>query len=205
MLRSSKDLAANAPEYFTPTDLERFDRHPDKLSCSFEFPNGYYLAKAKQKVKFANFPDWVCLLLDRELVERDGTLFCPCNAATGSGVHASPSATALLACFNKVSVPNGWTRGANHHPGAATDLQAEVLVPGPVELSYLVAIVVPSVAAAINEFGRLALLGLSPQTHKWSVAPKFFDRDALSSAIRFGGTINESEWTAVNISAGGNL
>lgn len=73
MIRSSKDLAENAPEYFSPTDRERFDQHPDKVCCSFQYPNGYYLAKARGKTEFSNYPDWVCLLLDIQLAERPGT------------------------------------------------------------------------------------------------------------------------------------
>lgn len=80
-IRSSKDLADNAPEYFDPTDISRFDRNPDKICCSFEYPNGYYLSDARKKTQFMNYPDWVCLLLDRDLLLTPGTRFCGCNAA----------------------------------------------------------------------------------------------------------------------------
>lgn len=39
-IRSSKDLADRASEYFAPTDLERFDRHPDKTCVSFTYRTG---------------------------------------------------------------------------------------------------------------------------------------------------------------------
>jgi hypothetical protein len=196
LIRSSKDLADNAPGYFTPTDRERFDRQPDKICCSFEYPNGYYLASARQRPEFTNYPDWVCLLLDHKLILRPGTLFCPCNAATGSGAYARPGGDALLACFAQSAGPGGWQRGALHHPGAATDLQAEALVPGPVDLSHLRGIVVASDAEALQHHGALARFGFSPEQFRWIVAPAFFDRNILSRKVRYGGTVSETDWIA---------
>lgn len=194
MLRSSKDLAANAPEYFDPTDLERFDQHPEKLCCSFEFPNGYYLARARAKPQFTNYPDWVCLLLDVSLLKRTGALFSPCNASTASGAYTLPGGDALLTCYAPTTSHGPWKRQPNHHPQAPTDLQAEALVPAPVELSHLHGIVIPSQEAAVNEFGRLRWLRLDAKRLNWIVAPAFFDRERLSSCLRFGGAIEESVW-----------
>ncbi len=74
-IRSSKDLADRASEYFAPTDLERFDRHPDKTCVSFTYPNGYYLSRARKKPQYSRFPDWVCLLIQVRVLERSGVLF----------------------------------------------------------------------------------------------------------------------------------
>jgi hypothetical protein len=197
LIRSSKDLAENARDYFDPTDLERFDLHPDKLCCSLEFPNGYYLAKARSKKQFVNFPDWVCLLLDASLLERPGTLFSPCNAAKGSGAFLEEGGDALLACYAEVSHPGNFARGAKHRRGVPTDLQAEALIPAPVELSHLLGIVVPSESAAATEAGRLATLGVSAVGLQWVVSPTFFDRNALASSLRFGRDIDEVAWKGV--------
>jgi hypothetical protein len=192
MIRSSKDLADNAPEYFSPTDRERFDRQPDKVCCSFQYPNGYYLAKARVKPEFLNYPDWICLLLDIRLAERPGTLFSVCNAAKGSGAYLKPGGEAVLACFAPTVFE--WIRGKQHHPQAPTHLQAEVLVPGPIELSHLHGIVVPSAEAATNEYGRLGTLGVNRDGLRWITAPVFFNRITLSSRLRFGGPIEEQDW-----------
>ncbi len=192
-IRSSKDLAENAPEYFSPTDRQRFDQHPDKVCCSFEFPNGYYLAKAQGKTEFLNYPDWLCLLLDIKLVERPGTLFSGCNAAKGSGAYLQAGGQAVLACYAPKVGP--WSRRQSHHPLATTDLQAEVLVPGPIDLSHLHGIVVASAEAAANEYGRLETLGVNRNGLRWIVAPVFFNRDLLSSRLRFGGRIEERDWS----------
>ncbi len=191
-IKSSRDLAAESREYFTPTDLERLDKHPDKVCCSFEYPNGYYLAKATKRPQFANYHDWVCLLLEKEIVLTPGTLFSAHNAATGYGVHARSGGEALLSCF--ASRAGVWDRRQTHHPQASTDLQAEALVPGPVPLSYLRAIVVPSAKAAQQEWGRLRLLGVAANDYQWVVAPTFFDRDELTKRLRYGGVITETVW-----------
>ena len=57
----------------------------------------------------------------------------------------------------------------NHHRGAATDLQAEALVPGPVDLSHLGGIVVPGEADARQLYGVLRRrdLGLTGFASSW--------------------------------------
>ncbi len=194
MLRSSKDLADHAPEYFQPTDRERFDQQPDKLCCSFHFPNPYYLKIARAKSEFKNYPDWVCFLLGIDLVHRLGALFSTCNAAKGSGAHLEAGPDALSACFDDSVQPSGTTRGSSHHPLAATDLQAEALIPGPVDLSQVQGIVVPSDEAASEEVGRLETLGLEPFEGPWIIAPDLFSRSGLRNLILGGDTSDEREW-----------
>jgi ssDNA thymidine ADP-ribosyltransferase DarT-like protein len=194
LIRSSKDLAENAPDYFDPTDRERFDNHPDRLCCSLEYPNGYYLAVAQNKPQFTNYPHWVCLLLDARLLTRPGTLFSPCNAARAGGAYLAEGGDALFGCYADPSVPGGWPRGPQHRRGAPTDLQAEALVPGPIDLSHLHAIVVPSEGDAKNESGRLEKLRIEAASLTWVVAPMFFERDVLSARLRWGGDIPETKW-----------
>ncbi|MEU4617486.1 DarT ssDNA thymidine ADP-ribosyltransferase family protein [Streptomyces umbrinus] len=191
-IRSSADLATAAADYFSPTDKERFDQNPDKVCCSFQYPNGYYLAQARGKPDFVNYPDWVCLLLRSDLAARAGALFAPCNAARQSGAFLKDGAQALLNCFSLIS--DGWNRGPNHLPGAATNLQAEVLVPGPIDVSSIIGIVVPTTAAASTEFSRLKILGLDPARFSWAVSPVLFKRDELSRRVRFGHPINVTSW-----------
>lgn len=193
-IRSSKELADLAPEYFDPTDVERFDRHPDMTCVSFTYPNGFYLAMAKKKPQFARFPDWVCLMLNPDILTRPGTLFCPCNAAKAWGGLAGSGAAKLRSCFANPSL-RGYSRGPGHHPQAATDQQAEALVPGPIPLADILSVVVPSVDAAGDEYARLDVGGLAPERLNWVVSPMMFNRDRLSGAIRNGHKIEETSWS----------
>ncbi|XVQ11112.1 DarT ssDNA thymidine ADP-ribosyltransferase family protein [Spirillospora sp. CA-255316] len=194
-IRSSKELADNASDQFSPTDPERYDDHPDRICCSMQFPNAYYLSMAKAKGPFLNYRDWVCLLLDAALVDKPGTLFSPCNAARDRGTHLRAGRQALLDCYATVSKPGGWRRGPRHLPGAATDLQAEALIPGPVPASAVTGIVVADADIAREQYAVLHRRGHAPERFCWIVAPIFFDRAELPSRIRNGGTIEERLWS----------
>ena len=98
MIRTSEDLAANADSYCV-TDHERLDRRRTHTCCSFEYPNAYYQRKARSKSPLINYPDWVCLILNRELVKRPGTLFAPCNAAKNSGAFLAEGGQAVRDCW----------------------------------------------------------------------------------------------------------
>lgn len=200
-IRSSKDLAESAPGQFTPTDHQRFDNQPDKVCCTFQFPNGYYLAQARNKPDHQNYPDWICLFLDVELALREGTLFAPCNAATQSGARLRPGPDALLELFSATS--GGWPRGAGHLEGAATNVQAEVLVPGPIELTHVLAVALPSHEAVANELARLRVLNVEVPPLTWLVEPVLFDRNELSNRVRKGPPLTESAWVPRQ-SDGGN-
>lgn len=191
-IRSSKDLAEAVPEQFTPTDHQRFDQHPDKVCCTFQFPNGYYLAQARQKPDHQNYPDWICLFLDVELVLREGTLFAPCNAAQQNGARLRPGPDALLELFATTS--DTWRRGPGHLQGAATNLQSEVLVPGPIELKHVSAVAMPSHEAVANELARLRVLKAEVPSMTWLVEPVLFDRNQLSSRVRNGPPLTEAVW-----------
>lgn len=191
---SSADLATHAPEYFDPTDTDRFDRRPEMTCVSFTYPNGFYLSKAQVKSQFERFSDWVCLLLDANLLTRPGVLFSPCNAARGGGAYLAEGPDGLQSCFENPSVM-GYTRSSLHHPFAATDLQAEALIPGPISLTELLGIVVPTSDDAGNEFARLEIAGLNPSQYKWLISPVFFNRNSLRYSIQNGRQIEEIPWT----------
>ena len=194
-LRSSKDLADNAASQFSPTDRERYDAHPNHLCCSFEYPNAYYRQLAGQKREYVNYPNWVHFTLQRDLVERPGTLFSGCNAAKAGGQYLRPGARALLDCWANPSIPDRWIRRDTHHPGVPTDLQAEVLIPGPVPLSAVTGIVVASEAVALELYGMLRRVHLDPDQLEWRVAPVIYNKDALRIHIQSGRTPAEIVWT----------
>ncbi|TDD57414.1 DUF4433 domain-containing protein [Kribbella antibiotica] len=192
MIRSSKDLAEQSPDHFSPTDRERFDRNPDKVCCTIQYPNPYYLSDARGKREFINYPDWVCFFLNVTLLTRQGTLFAPVNAATQRGSLLRQGPDALAAMYAPDASRHG--RGARHRAEVPTDLQAEVQVPGPIALSEVRGVAVPSEEAAITESARLRLLGHNPSILRWTVAPMLFDRNGLVTRLRNGGAIIDQPW-----------
>lgn len=194
LLRSSKDLAENAPTQFSPTDRARYDAHPDYLCCSFEYPNAYYQDFASKKAEFANYPAWVCLILDIALVLRPGTLFSACNAAKSYGAHLKEGGQALLDCWASPTAPANVHRKPRHNPAVPTDLQTEVLIPGPIPLSAVSAIVTPSPEQAREQFGFLHRQKLNPSQVEWRYAPLFYSRYDLRDAIWYNHSIPETVW-----------
>ncbi|MCO1593833.1 DUF4433 domain-containing protein [Micromonospora sp. RHAY321] len=196
LLRSVADLAQDVRACYSATDLERFDGQRDRVCCSLQYPNGFYFAKATGKATMMNYPDWVCLLLNKRVAAAPGTLFCPRNAAASAGIARSGVA-GLRACYaDRVVGQQVYTRGPNHDPGSPTDVQAEVLVVAPVQMSAIRAIVFPSEAAAEEEYGRLERFGLASPGHvSYVISPGMFDKWKITNAVRNSEYFSETPWS----------
>lgn len=196
-LRSVKDLSADVRARYRATDLLRLDGYPDKVCCSLQYPNGFYFDIARRKADAINYPDWVCLILDKTVAAAEGTLFCPRNAAAGG--LAVPGVAGLNGCYAPtVRGQGGQTRarGPRHDPGSPTDVQAEVLVTAPVPMSAIHAIVFPTDAAAMEEYGRLDRFGtLPPDGMQWVISPGMFDKGAITAAVQTSRYFPETNWS----------
>ena len=133
------------------------------------------------------------LLIKAEILNRDGVLFCERNAAACGGTLLKAGARGLEGCFADM-VHGERTRGLTHHPRAATDLQAEALVPGPIPLAFVMNIVTPTNEAAGNAWARLQAADLNPDQFTWLVSKDMFDKRALTNAVQSGQSIPEREW-----------
>lgn len=191
----NKQLSELAPDYFDPTDELRLDRHPEMSCVTFSYPNPFYFAKARANAKFKSFPDWVCLLIKVDVLTRDGVLFSPGNAAKGGGAYLKPGAEGLARCFAQTTA-TGYSRMPNHHPLAATDLQAEALIPGPIPVSDITAIVLPTAAAPANAQAQLRAGGQDPNQFNWVVSEKMFQREALKVALHNNKPVEMEAWSA---------
>ncbi|WP_457135591.1 DarT ssDNA thymidine ADP-ribosyltransferase family protein [Mycobacteroides abscessus] len=195
MVRPRSALSSDAQQAFNPTDALRLDGHPDHHSCSIEFPNAYYQAQAKAKAEFINYPDWAVLVLARELMLRPGVLFSPCNAAKDCGAWCQAGGDGLARLWSSPSVPGGYVRGPNHHPAVPTDLQSEVLIPGPIPISDLSAVVMFSADKCREMFALLHSYGLRPGQVEWRWAPTLFDKLGLAHALHSKAAVAEIVWT----------
>lgn len=195
-LRSSKDLDVNSRGQYAKSDLLRLDQHPDHVCCSLQYPNGFYFHSARHDLRVQNYPDWVCLLLDKRLAATLGTLFCHRNAAAGYGAYLKPGVEAFSACYDQVVYgKDRYERGPDHDPGSPTDVQAEVLIPAPIPLSYISGIVVPSEEHAVLENGRLVQLGHDTTRLNWIVCPDMFNKYAVTRAVQHSHYLTETPWS----------
>jgi hypothetical protein len=180
---------------FTPTDLERLDRHEGYISCSIEYPNAWYFDRARAKE--ALFKDWVIIFIDPKYLWLPGTRFCPRNAASQYGRDISEGAKAFLALFaGSVRGANGQTfsRSPMHLPCCPTNDQAEVLISDRIDMTDILAIAVATAIQARNELVRLQLVNVPEERFKFVVAPDLFKKQTLSTLIRLGKRPLETSW-----------
>jgi hypothetical protein len=192
---ASKHLSSNEREVFNPTDVQRLDGFPDHVSCSIEYPNGWYFRKARAKEHL--FEDWAVILFTRDWLWKRGTKFSQRNAAAGRGRGVSAGIEAFAELFAPKVVGaygNLYVRGARHPDWLPTDEQAEVLVEDAIALADITGIAVASLSQARREASRMRLLR---QSHPpLIVAPVLFDASRLSTLIRQGKRPEEVEYVS---------
>lgn len=145
-----------------------------------------------------NFRDWAFVVVEPAVAATPGTLFSPCNAASGNGKFLKPGIDGLKLCYERqVSVAQGSTRSraSNHHPAAPTDVQAEVLVPGPIEWTNLREIICPTPEKVRQERARLRQVGIDPDLLPWGSSPALFTYEGSSDHARGGHRIDVIRWT----------
>lgn len=183
---ATSSLESGERHVFNPTDLQRYDRHPEHIPCSLEYPNGWYLDSAKSRDVL--FKDWVVLFINPSHIWADGTLFCPMNASYGGGRNISSGIEAFRSLFaQEVKGARGRTfvRSPQHLTCCSTDNQAEVLIRDQIAMEDILGIAVPDDIQARREASRFRLLS-AIETPPLIVAPTLFDKHALSKAIRAG-------------------
>jgi hypothetical protein len=188
-------LQSDARLLYNPTDLKRLDNHPGHVCCSIEYPNAWYLDRARA-AEFL-FPDWIIVIIKPELMWRRGTLFSERNAAAQVGRLLGPGPAKFQSLFaSAVSGPYGKnrSRSPNHLHCCPTNDQAEVMVPARIELSDILGIVVENPEQAKAETMRLEICGIDVSDLPFLTAPVLFDKNALSASIRAGVRPAETIW-----------
>ncbi|WP_082751451.1 DarT ssDNA thymidine ADP-ribosyltransferase family protein [Burkholderia sp. MSMB1459WGS] len=170
-----------------PTDEYRLDGHRDKICCSVEYPNSYYLDIVTKKELI--FLDWVILFIDPVVLWSPGTLFCPRNAAAENGALIAGGWPGYESMFlPRVQGTGGrsFKRQASHLSCSPTDMQAEVLVPGPIPIDAIRGMAMRTEKQVKTERARWDTLGLSAPTVPTVVAPVLFDKIELRQHIWTG-------------------
>lgn len=192
-LRTVDELLADPGAHFTATDRQRYDGHRDKTCCSIEYPNPYYLKQAQERPSAKPYPDWVALLLPVSLLDREGTLLSPRNAAAGTAIPASVDTFRML--YHEVvtgSRGRRYHRGASHIEAAPTDLQAEALVPDRIAVSQVDGLLFPTAGMLRDMRANLRRLRRTPPTHwTWRSSPESFDPNSLRRCIHGGNAPKE--------------
>ena len=178
-----------------PTDGNRWDGCDDLVCCSVEFPNVYYFSRVRTKDRL--FKDWVVLMIKPHFLWMPGTKFCPTNAATARGAHIGDGCESFLSLFDSTvpGIPFD-RRPESRLLCAPTNIQAEVLVTGPIRLDNTTAIAVRDEQQARQEICRASIQGLSINK-KNLVVPEFYQTTLLAKTIQGGN--RETETTFDNV------
>jgi hypothetical protein len=186
-VKDRKTLDEEAVRDVNPTDEYRLDGHLDKICCTVEYPNGYYLDKVAKSDRL--FVDWVVLFLNPVVLWSPGTLFCKRNAAAESGGLIGsgwPGFTSMFATRVIGAGGRTFTRNSTHLACSPTDIQAEVLVPGPIPVEALLGMAVVNERQALTERARWDTLGIVQPKMPIVVAPDLFDKMSLTRSIWAG-------------------
>jgi hypothetical protein len=186
-VKSSTALRSDQTACFTATDTKRIDGYTDYISCSIEYPNAWYFARAEANESL--FKDWVILFIAPHYIWHPATRYCPRNAAAHSGGQVVRSLTGFRSLYAQHIVGSygkTFTRRSTHLPCSPTDDQAEVLIGTNIVLSDILGVAVKNEAQAKNEIVRLRLTGLPDGLFRFFIAPELFDRYQLSNSIRVG-------------------
>lgn len=185
-IRPTRELSDEERKLYNPTDLLRLDGHTDHVCCSVEYPNGWYMDRARAAELL--FRRWVVLFLNPSVLSIPGTLFAPRNAAAsavalrqGTDGFEAMFAASIRGAYGKV-----FKRGAGHLACSPTDDQAEVLVPRRIPVEDIIGIGVESVEQGVEERLSLEYCGIDASGLTFIVAPSLFNKQAISSAIRRG-------------------
>ena len=131
-----------------PRRYEQFAVGLDYINASLTTPNVELLYHRSQTVWQS---EWVHLALDLSLLSLPTTRFSPVSAASARGRHIAPGLDGFRAMF---AAPPGKPSRGNLSPAQPTHPQAEVLILGPLRLSWIRAILVPH-RNTLHEVARL--------------------------------------------------
>ncbi|WP_194904209.1 DarT ssDNA thymidine ADP-ribosyltransferase family protein [Catenulispora rubra] len=194
-IRSTSQLAVGT-ESFRNTDDKRLDGRRHQISCSLEYPNAWYLDTARRADH--NFPNWIVMALDLDLMTATGVDFCPVNSARSNGNRiADGSLESFEAMFAPSVIGNGTrTRQPGHPDWWPTDDQAEVMLADAVPVAKIQRIIVEDDDQAALLLFQLSRQGLETLIPPLFTAPDLFDKRRLSKSLRAGIRPEERGYTS---------
>lgn len=123
-------LASKAIRFDTKNviDDERYDGETDHVCCSIQYPNSWYLKKAKERDQDMIFRDWIVLYIDPSILMYRDAKFCPCNASKGNGAYINSDMSQLESIFDRSQRTFKYSRSPKMPICCPTDGQAEILI-----------------------------------------------------------------------------
>ncbi len=146
------------------TDKARYDGELDYVCCSIEYPNSWFLDKAKQKDMDQIFRDWVVLYIDLKTLNRRPAKFCPCNASRSSGAFIESKMDNVGSIFAPSVRTFQYSRSPQMLPCCPTDGQAEILIKDNIPRDYIIGIAAGNSEIAGQVYAMMKTCRINPVT-----------------------------------------
>ncbi len=182
---SAAQLRLNGLPHY-PNDPDRRDGHLDHVSCTIQYPNVWNLKSFSGTRGSAH--DWMVILTQPSPLWRPGTRFCRRNASALHGGLIRTGSEGFDDMFAGDPKRPFGSRPPTHLESCPTDDQAEVLVPGRLELNLVTGVVVPHRERA--ERVRECLRRTAGTDLPVLVCPHFFHAETLKHRRRYGPEID---------------
>lgn len=160
---SSEDgiLASDSirPDVKSVIDTERYDGELDYICCSVEYPNSWFLNKAKRDNSDKIFNDWCVIYIDLDILKIRRAKCCPCNASTCHGKFIGEDAERLFE--DHVEYKMDFFREKQMLKSCPTDSQAEILIRKNIPCDRIIGIALGTENEAKRVYAIMKTLGVS--------------------------------------------
>lgn len=137
-----------------PNDTARYDGELNFVCCSVEYPNSWFLNRAKESNYNPIFNDWAVLYIDLDILKEKRIKFCPCNASKARGAYINKNEDEIESIFYN---SDRYTRTPQMLPSCPTDGQAEILIADNVPRKYIKGIALGNEDVAKRVYAMLKL------------------------------------------------
>lgn len=139
----------------------RADGELDYVCCSIEYPNSWYLDKAKERNKDEIFRDWAIMYIMPEIVKIRDIKVCECNAAKENGKYIRRGDDESIENLFAMKVNSfKYQRTDSMLSACPTNAQTEILIKDGIPREYIKGIVVGNEETARMVYAMRKTLGV---------------------------------------------
>lgn len=146
-------------DILSQTDPFRLDGRPGSVCCSIQYPNTWYLKKARERDQDHIFADWVVIFIDLDILGKRTIAFSPCNAAKGRGKYILDDINMLDQLYANVTTA-GRRRDSQLLSCCPTDDQAEILISGSIPRNFFTGFAVSNKERANHLYSILCVYSM---------------------------------------------
>lgn len=144
------------------TDKARYDGELNHVCCSVEYPNSWFLNRARERYIDNVFNEWIVLYINLSILNHRSAKFCPCNASKLSGKYIDDNMNNIESIFADTVPTFSRSRSSKMLSCCPTDGQAEILVRDNIPPEYIGGIAVGNKDIASRVYAMFITLNIQP-------------------------------------------